>query len=123
MNSCRQFITFVFCGGVAACANLTSRLLFSLWLPYSAAIISAYLVGMFTGYLLFKIFTFNSRHSQRVLQETIWYILINALALTQTLIISLLLAHWFFPIIKMNFRPEEIAHLFGVAVPIVTSYY
>ena len=122
MNSARQFAIFVFCGGLAACANLGSRWLFSHWLPYATAIVLAYLVGMLTGYLLFKFFVFASAHSHRVLRETLWYALVNALALAQTLLISLLLARWLFPKMGMSFHAEDIAHLFGVAVPVFTSY-
>lgn len=122
MNTGRQFVIFVFCGGLAACANLGSRLLFSHWLPYPTAIVLAYLVGMLTGYLLFKFFVFDSGHSHRVLRESLWYVLVNVLALAQTLLISLLLARWLFPKTGMTFYPEDIAHLFGVAVPVFTSY-
>ena len=122
MNSGRQFVIFVFCGGLAACANLGSRWLFSHWLPYAPAIVLAYLVGMLTGYLLFKFFVFSGAHSRRVLRECLWYVLVNVLALAQTLLISLLLARWLFPGIGMTHHGEDIAHLFGVAVPVFTSY-
>lgn len=123
MNTGRQFVIFVFCGGLAACANLGSRWLFSHWLPYAAAIVLAFFVGLLSGYLLFKFVVFDSAHSRRVLRESLWYMLVNMLALAQTLLISLLLARWLFPKTGMTFYPEDVAHLFGVALPIVTSYF
>jgi putative flippase GtrA len=40
----------------------------------------------------------------------------------QTLAISLLLADWLFPCIGFIWHTETIAHAFGVAVPVMTSF-
>jgi len=107
MRGLTTFMLFVACGGLAAGANIASRWLLSFWLPYPAAIVLAYLVGMLTAFLLFKFFVFNSGHSKRTPRETLWFIAVNALALLQTLGISLGLADYVFPRLGMRFHPHD----------------
>jgi len=123
MRGVTTFMSFVVCGGIAACANLGSRRLFSHWLPYPAAIVLAYLIGMLTAFLLFKFFVFDSGGSRRILRETLWYTAVNALALLQTLGISIGLAEYVFPWLGMRFYPYDIAHCIGVAFPVITSFF
>lgn len=122
MTGHRQIITFVFCGGLAACANMGARWVLSHWLPFEVSIVIAYCIGMVTGFLLFKIVVFTSAHSQNFLKEIVWYIIINILSLAQTLGLSILLAKYIFPKVNMHVYPEDIAHMIGVGIPVITSY-
>ena len=54
-----QFIAFVVCGGLAAVANVLSRVGFSQFFQYSIAIVLAYLVGMVTAFSLNRMFVFQ----------------------------------------------------------------
>jgi putative flippase GtrA len=117
----KQFVLFVVAGGLAACVNFFSRILFSHWLIYSAAIISAYLLGMITAFVLNRLLVFKQvSHSMR--HQVFWFTLVNLAALLQTLTISLLLVEWLFPRIGFAWHPETVAHAFGVAVPVMTSF-
>jgi putative flippase GtrA len=51
------------------------------------------------------------------------YVLVNAFALIQTLAVSLILAKWVIPAVGYSANPEGPAHLVGVVVPAVTSYF
>lgn len=117
----RQFMLFLLAGGVAAAANFGSRILFSLVFSYVPAIVLAYCAGMITAFTLNRRFVFigadNPLHTQAA-----WFVAINLLAVLQTLSVSLILARWLFPVTGMTFHPETVAHAFGVAVPVVTSY-
>lgn len=123
MRGVTAFMSFIVCGGIAACANFGSRWLFSRWLPYPAAIVLAYLVGMLTAFLLFKCLVFNSAKSKRTLRETLWFLAVNAFALLQTLAVSIGLADYVFPWIGMRVHPHDVAHGIGVAVPVITSFW
>jgi putative flippase GtrA len=123
MRGVTAFASFAVCGGIAACANLGSRWLFSHRLPYPAAIVLAYMVGMLTAFLLFKFFVFDSARSKRVLREALWFLAVNAFALLQTLAISIGLADCLFPWLGMRWHPYDIAHGIGVAFPIMTSFF
>lgn len=118
----RQFTLFVLAGGTAAAANFASRIAFSNIMSYAPSISLAYCVGMLTAFTLNRAFVFtdagNSLHKQ-----VMWFLLVNAMALMQTLLISLFLAKYALPWLGMTFHPEAVAHAIGVAVPVVTSYF
>lgn len=116
-----QLVKFILAGGTAAAANFGSRILLSLWLPYEAAIVVAYLIGMLTAFVLNRAFVFTQVENSLRSQAS-WFIAINLAAVLQTLLISLLLARVLFPALGMEFHPETLAHAVGVAVPVITSY-
>ena len=52
----RQFILFLFAGGLAAAVNFGSRIALSHWMDYVPSIIIAYLLGMMSAFMLNKLF-------------------------------------------------------------------
>lgn len=118
----RQFLVFLICGGVAALANIVSRWILSHWLPYSVAIVLAFCCGLIVGYVLFKFVVFKSGNSNRTVSESIWYVFVNLLALIQTLLISLFFSRLILPSIGIKDYADDIAHVIGVGIPVVTSY-
>ena len=116
-----QFVRFVLAGGIAAAANYGSRFLFSLWLPYAAAITCAYLVGMAAAFALMRRHVFAAG-GQPLLPQAVKFAIVNLLALLQTLGVSLALARWGLPALGVREHAEAIAHLVGVAVPVFTSF-
>lgn len=116
-----QFLRFVFAGGVAAAANYGSRFLFSAWMPYPAAIICAYLVGMAVAFALMRQYVFSGG-GQPLLPQVVKFSIVNMLALLQTLVVSIVLARWLLPAAGVQQHVEAIAHLVGVIVPVFTSF-
>lgn len=116
-----QFLRFVLAGGVAAAANYGSRFLFSAWMPYAAAITCAYLVGMAVAFVLMRQYVFAAA-GQPLLPQVVKFALVNALALLQTLVVSLVLARWVLPRLGVHEHVEATAHLVGVIVPVFTSF-
>lgn len=118
-----QFVRFLLAGGIAAAANYGSRFVFSQWLGYGASIILAYLVGMAVAFVLMRQHVFTS--SKGALAPQVGkFAAVNLLAVVQTLLISLVLARWMLPLMGVAAEhAEAIAHLVGVAVPVVTSYF
>ena len=96
----RQFLAFLITGGSAAAVNFFSRVLYNHWLSFSVSIGLAYLTGMITA-----------------------FVLVNLVAVVQTWIISIGLASYILPAMGIESFKHEIAHAFGVAVPVFTSYY
>ncbi|HBK44979.1 MAG TPA: hypothetical protein DDZ67_00800 [Xanthomonadaceae bacterium] len=117
----RRFALFVLAGGLAAGVNFGSRILLSRVMPYVPAIAAAYCLGMLTAFVLNRLFVFRTT-SNALPSQVGWFMLVNAAALAQTVLISLLLARWLFPAIDFDFHPETMAHALGVAVPVITSY-
>lgn len=118
----RQFLAFLVAGGVAAAANFGSRIALGTMIPYVPSIILAYCVGMATAFALNRIFVFREP-SRPLSRQALWFIAVNLAAVAQTILISLALARWLFPIIRMDFHPETFAHAIGVGVPVVSSYF
>lgn len=117
----RQFSRFLVAGGVAAAANYASRFVFSLWFDYPVAIVLAYGVGMCTAFVLMRRFVFNA-HGRDLAAQIVKFVLVNALAVAQTLLVSIALVRWGLPAMGIAWHPEAIAHAVGVAVPVFTSF-
>ena len=117
-----QFLRFLVAGGIAAGANFGSRFVFSHWLGYGVAIVLAYLVGMTVAFVLMRQHVFDA-HERALGPQLAKFVAVNVLAVLQTLLISLLLARWLLPRLGVVDHAEAIAHLVGVLVPVVTSYF
>ena len=118
----RRFIAYLLAGGVAALLNWSSRFLFSLWFNYPVSIVLAFIVGLISGFVLMRWLVFDGAGKSAATQVP-YYLLVNLLALLQTLCVSLILAKWVIPGVGLSIRPEGPAHLIGVLVPVVTSYF
>lgn len=117
-----RFVRFVTLGGLAAAVNFGSRFVFSLAMPFEAAVICAYVVAAATGFILFSLFVFPG--SPRPLsQQTAAFLIVSAAGMALTWIVSVGLLRFVFPAIAFNGPREAVAHALGLAVPIVTSYY
>lgn len=117
----KQIAMFLFAGGLAALANIFSRMVLSTFMPYVPAIIIAYCFGMMTAFVLNRLFVFkNSTNAFR--EQALWFLIVNLAAVAQTIAISLILARWLLPALGIEWQKESIAHVAGVLVPVGTSY-
>ena len=117
----RQFLVFLLTGGTAAAVNFGSRIVFSLWLNFSTAVILAYITGMVTAFVLAKLFVFKDSQ-QSIHRSAVFFMLVNLVAVFQTWVISIGLAYYALPSLGVTSFVQEIAHAVGVAVPVFTSY-
>ncbi len=117
-----QFLRFLLVGGFAAAVNFISRIGFSEVMTYGWAVFWAYLVGMLTAYILtrFTVFEPSGKHPAN---ELAWFTFVNLLALAQVWLISVGLAEYAFPAIAFTWHPEEVAHVIGLSIPAITSYF
>lgn len=117
----RQFVTFLFTGGLAAAVNFGSRLVYSQWFDYSTSVIFAYLNGMITAFVLARIFVFKSSE-QSIGRSVFFFVVVNLVAVLQTWAISMALAYWVLPSLGVRQWAHEVAHAVGIVVPVFTSY-
>jgi putative flippase GtrA len=117
----REFLVFLLTGGFAAAVNWGSRIVYNLWMPYSAAIAVAYVTGMITAFILAKLFVFK-KSTQSTGKSVLFFTIVNLVAVLQTWAVSVGLAYYLFPRLGLNWHDRDIAHLIGVAVPVFTSY-
>lgn len=121
MKPSRRFVAFLLVSGIAAIANIGSRILFNLWTGYIPAILLAFCVGLCVAFVLNRLFVFretvNPFHHQ-----AFWFVVVNLAAVVQTLAVSLLLARVLFPVIGFHWHADTIAHVVGVGAPVLTSF-
>lgn len=117
----RQFLAFLVTGGLAALVNYGSRFVYSVWVPFSTAVILAYLTGMVTAFLLARAFVFTEGASSAA-GSAARFTAVNLLAVAQTWLVSVLLARYGLPAVGVDRHVEAIAHAVGVVVPVFTSY-
>lgn len=117
----KQFLIFLLTGGLAAAVNFGSRIVYNIWVDFSVSIIFAYLTGMVTAFVLVKLFVF--KESQQSLHHSIiFFVLVNLFSILQTWLISIGLAYYLLPSMGVTSFVREIAHAFGVAAPVFSSY-
>jgi putative flippase GtrA len=117
----KQFLYFILTGGFAAVVNFCSRIFFNQWVPFSDAIVYAYFTGMITAYLLAKLFVFKNSQ-QSISKSLVFFFLVNVVAVGQTWIISMGLINYILPYFNIINYAREIAHGFGILLPVFTSY-
>ncbi len=117
-----QFVAFLAAGGIAAACNIGSRILLSRFFSYATAIVLAYGVGMIVAFAIMRTFVFLPSDNLSKLSEFLRFVLVNVLGVAQTLIVSLVVARWAAPALGFVRHAEEIGHVIGVGVPVITSY-
>jgi putative flippase GtrA len=116
-----QFMRFLLAGGIAAGVNFCSRIILNEWMPYAAAIVLAYTLGMITAFVINRVFVFTEANNQ-LHHQMAKFVAVNLAAVVQTLAISLLLARIVFPRVGFDWHAETVSHAVGIVVPVVTSY-
>ena len=117
-----SFLRFVTVGAVAAAANIGARALFDLYMPFELAVALAYGIGLSVAFMGNRAWVFTGvTLDWRV---SYWrFFLVNLVALAQVWLVSVGLYRFFFPVIGFTWHAELVAHIIGVASPMVTSYY
>jgi putative flippase GtrA len=117
----KSFLLFLLTGGFAAAVNWGSRIVYNIWMPYSEAIVVAYITGMITAFVLAKLFVFT-KSTQSTGRSVFFFTLVNLVAVAQTWAVSVGLTYYVFPRMGFTWHVKDVAHAVGVAVPVFTSY-
>ena len=118
----RQFPTFLITAGVAALANMASRYFLNLYISFELSVFLAYCVGVVVAYTLAKYFVFISRNKDLGL-EFLRFIIVNVISLAIVWTVSVSLRNIIFPEFEMDFYPETVSHIIGVASPAIFSFF
>jgi putative flippase GtrA len=116
-----RFAKFLATGGTAALANLASRVLLEYAMPFEAAVVVAYLIGMATAYVLARLFVFDDSGRSTGAEFT-RFAIVNVVSLCIVWVISVGLARVIFPALQFTWHANDIAHFIGVLAPAVVSY-
>ena len=118
----QQFLKFLVAGGLSVPVNLGSRLLLSRIMPYEAAVVVSHLCGMLTAFLLIRSFVF-ARSNRRVSNELARFTVVNLVSLSVTWIVAVGLVRIVFPRVGFDIYPELVAHVAGLGIASLTSFY
>ena len=118
----QQFLKFLVAGGLSVPVNLGSRHLLSLVMPYEAAVVVAHLCGMLTAFLLTRSFVFE-RSNRQVSNELARFTVVNVVSLTVTWVVAVGLLRIVFPRVGFDTYPELVAHIAGLGLASLTSFY
>jgi putative flippase GtrA len=117
-----QFLKFLIAAGLSVPVNLGSRVLLSRVMPYEAAIVVSHLCGMLTAFLLTRSFVFE-RSGRRVSNELARFTLVNVLSVIVTWVVAVGLLRLVFPRVGFATHPELVAHIAGLGLASLTSFY
>lgn len=117
-----RFLLFLAGGGTAAVVNWTSRILWSLFLPFGIAVIAAYATGMLVAFFLFRAFVFGYGESGLRAQARN-FVLVNLVGMGATWALAQLLVFRLFPALDMTWHPEATGHAIAITAPVMTSWF
>lgn len=116
-----QFRRFLITGGIAACVNIGSRMLYDLFMPYSVAIVIAHFTGMAAAYSLARRYVFTDSQREH-LEGSLRYAVVNLAGVAQTWLVSMFLGNHALPALGVTRHAHDIAHVIGVGAPVFTSF-
>jgi putative flippase GtrA len=116
-----QFRRFLLAGGIAACVNIASRMVYDLLVPYSVAIVLAHVTGMATAYLLTRRYVFTASGRDH-LESSFRFAVVNLAGVAQTWLVSMFLGNHALPAMGMTNHAHDVAHVIGVGAPVFTSF-
>ncbi len=116
-----QFSSFLLSGAIASTLNWGSRFIFSQYFSFQIAVVLAFVVGLFSGFILMRFFVFKKSRNT-VKSQVMRYFSVNILALAQTFIVSIFMINLLSIFLDEKILMEAIAHAIGIIVPVFTSY-
>lgn len=117
----REFGHFLLAGGAAAAANFGSRFVFDVWLPYAAAVIAAFAVGVLTAFSLNRAFVFPAS-GRGLRRELAWFAFFNVAALPVTLGCAVLLHTYLFDHFLPAALSKAVSHAIGIVLPVIINF-
>lgn len=117
MNT-KEIFKFLISGALAAGVNFGSRFIFSTFMEFQCAVISAYLVGMAIAFWLFRTRVFKDGRTN-IRQATFRFLVVNIFGMLLIWTASAFVLQ----VIGVSAINEAIAHLFGISFTTVTSYF
>jgi len=116
-----QFLRFIFCGGISAFVNWSSRLILDevFLLNSNLSFIIAYFTGLFTAFFLYRRFVFPHSDLSPKLQGIRFLIINFGFFPVAISIFNILNAQ----LLSLGFKySESLAHIFVIALPAIITF-
>ena len=116
-----QFARFLAVGGVALACHWLSRFALNAFVDYGWAISLAYLVGVFVGFVLNKVYVFP--YSERSLKfEVSAFLLVNIAVFPAVWAVAYVLGEWILTVYMPRPLALALAHGFAITLPVFANY-
>lgn len=115
-----QFLSFLVVGGLAALLHWLARIILSVWLPFSTAVIIAYIIGMIVAFILNSFFVFPKSEKSRHAQARD-FVLVNLSFFPVVWFVSLQINNWL-KTISIVSHSEELAHAIAIPLPMLATF-
>jgi putative flippase GtrA len=116
----KQFVGFLFVGMAAAFLHWLARLLLSIWLPFSSAVVIAYAVGMTVAFILNRIYIFPISDKAKSAQVRD-FILVNLSFFPVVWYFSLKINNWL-NALDIGIYSESLAHAIAISLPMFLTF-
>ena len=117
-----RFVRFLACGGFAAAVNWASRFAWNLIMPFSLAVLAAYVTGMAVAFILFREFVFE-RSGSDTSEQVRNFVIVNIVGMAATWALANFLVYWALPAAGVTSHVEAIGHGIAIFAPVVTSWF
>lgn len=107
-------------GAISAIVNWLSRWIMNHWLDFSTAILFAYFFGMFSAYVLNRLFVFKIVN-RPLYDQMRDFVLIN-LAMLPVVLLGAILFSKLMMTIGLNKHVEDIAHALAIGLPVGITF-
>jgi putative flippase GtrA len=116
----RQFAGFLLVGGLAALLHWLARILLSLFMPYSWAVVLAYAVGMTVAFILNSLYIFPAS-DKPVPKQARDFFIINSAFFPVVWLVSIQL-NKVLPDFGVERYSEEVAHAVAISFPVLGTF-
>jgi energy-coupling factor transport system substrate-specific component len=112
---------FLLAGGFAAFVNWAARFPLNEVMPFGAAVLVAYAVGMAVGFTLYRVFVFEARDGRA--GDQLWkFLLVNLVGAVEVWALAMASVHWLAPAIGWTEWVEPVSHAAAIGIGAATSY-
>ncbi|MBB3972884.1 GtrA family protein [Hansschlegelia beijingensis] len=117
----RRIGRFLLAGGFAALVNWAARFPLNEVMPFGAAVIVAYAIGMAVGFFLYRFFVFEAQQGDA--RSQLWkFVLVNLVGAVEVWALAVGSVRWLAPAIGWTLWVEPISHAAAIGIGAATSY-
>lgn len=119
-----EVVRFLIAGGSAAAINWVARILLSLAMPFEAALLLAYAIGMAAGFWLYRAFVFRGAGHGSLRNQILIFLGVNAVGALVVLVASNLLIAGLdvlLPTVPLSIA-QAFGHGIGIGLGAVANY-
>lgn len=122
MQKLPQVVRFLLLGGLAAAVNWLIRFPLSAVMPFEAAVLVAYVIGMSVGFTLYRRYVFPGS-TRPIIEQTLTFLGVNLVGAVVVMVIANALLGLLAPLGWPDFIVEGGAHGVAIGIGAVVNFF